>query len=58
MDYLHPPMLAQEEELFSTYLHPPMVLPDDGANGQGMHGAMHYDYSAHGFEHEASMKVY
>ncbi|KAJ2929496.1 hypothetical protein H1R20_g7595, partial [Candolleomyces eurysporus] len=58
MDYLHPPMLAQEEELFSTYLHPPMVLPDDGGNGQGMHSAMHYDYSAHSFEHEASMKVY
>lgn len=26
MDFLHPPMLPQEEEnLFNQYLHPPMV---------------------------------
>ena len=55
MDYLHPPMLPQEEELFSTYLHPPMVLPE-GEAGQ-MHGHLHYDYSQ-GFEHDSSMRVY
>ncbi|TEB06342.1 hypothetical protein FA13DRAFT_1760170 [Coprinellus micaceus] len=55
MDYLHPPMLPQEEELFSTYLHPPMVLPE-GGEGQ-MHGHLHYDYTQ-GFEHDSSMRVY
>ena len=55
MDYLHPPMLPQEEELFSTYLHPPMALPDDSSNNH-LHNAIHYDYSQ--FEHDSSMRVY
>ncbi|KAF7974624.1 hypothetical protein HWV62_11604 [Athelia sp. TMB] len=39
MDYIHPPMLPQEEEnLFNQYLHPPMVPPAD--EGKGAMGAM------------------
>jgi hypothetical protein len=30
MDYLHPPMMAHEEEnLFNQYLHPPMIPADE-----------------------------
>jgi len=30
MDYLHPPMVSQDEDsIFSTYLHPPMVPADE-----------------------------
>jgi len=32
MDYLHPPMLPQEEEnLFNQYLHPPMLPAEDSS---------------------------
>jgi len=36
MDYLHPPMM-QDEELFSAYLHPPMALSEEKA-GSGSEG--------------------
>ncbi|EAU87922.1 GATA-binding factor 6-B [Coprinopsis cinerea okayama7 len=57
MDYLHPPMMSQEEELFSAYLHPPMAIPEDGPGSTGVHGGLHFDYG-HTFEHDASMRVY
>lgn len=61
MDYLHPPMVPQDDEsLFSTYLHPPMVVPEEGNNhltgvqSQNIYG----DYS-HGHDYyDASMQVY
>jgi GATA-binding protein len=35
MDYLHPPMVLQDEEsLFSAYLHPPMVLTEEPLSQQ------------------------
>lgn len=58
MDYLHPPMLPQDEELFSTYLHPPMALPNDDSHGQ-LHTALNYDYSQAAYEaHEQGMRAY
>ncbi|KAF6748268.1 GATA-binding factor 6-B [Ephemerocybe angulata] len=58
MDYLHPPMLPQEEELFSTYLHPPMALPSEDQSHSQMHGTLHYDYSQAYDSHDSSMRVY
>ena len=49
MDYLHPPQMQDEDNLFSTYVHPPMALPEDigSQNGEGndgnMHGSMYVD---------------
>ena len=48
MDYLHPPMLQDEDSLFSTYVHPPMALPEEaGQSGDGnernMHTSMYVD---------------
>ena len=44
MDYLHPPpMLQDEDSLFSAYVHPPMALPEDvgQSSGDGGDGNMH-----------------
>ncbi|KAF8800326.1 hypothetical protein BYT27DRAFT_7236065 [Phlegmacium glaucopus] len=44
MDYLHPPpMLQDEDSLFSAYVHPPMALPEDAgqSGGEGNDGNMH-----------------
>ncbi|PPQ69700.1 hypothetical protein CVT24_001200 [Panaeolus cyanescens] len=44
MDFLHPPAMIQDDELFSAYLHPPMALADDGSSsssGSGGDGQEH-----------------
>jgi len=38
MDFLHPPMLPQDEDnFFATYLHPPMLLPTEDSNASLRH---------------------
>ncbi|KAF9461407.1 hypothetical protein BDZ94DRAFT_1310681 [Collybia nuda] len=70
MDYLHPPMVQDDDSLFSTYLHPPMTIPDESSGGggggggghldghlDGMQGGM-YGGSYGGHEYDTSMRVY
>jgi len=44
MDYLRPPMLHDDDSLFSAFVHPPMALPEDvgqSGGGDGNDGNMH-----------------
>ncbi|TFK18946.1 hypothetical protein FA15DRAFT_232742 [Coprinopsis marcescibilis] len=69
MDYLQPPMMSEEDQMFSAYIHPPMALPEDANvtmnnsnsnnnnNNNNTHNTLHYDYG-HSYEHDTSMRVY
>jgi hypothetical protein len=61
MDYLHPPMVLQDDEsLFSTYLHPPMAIPNDNSqmNGAQQHNMYNNDDNGSHDSYENNMRVY
>jgi hypothetical protein len=52
MDFLHPPMLLQEEDnSFTTYLHPPKMLPAEDSNiHQQQQNQWLWNYSRESFD--------
>lgn len=60
MDYLHPPMVSQDDDsLFSTYIHPPMAIPDDSNSHMNlMHAAMYSHEYTHHDSYDTGMRVY